>query len=104
MVQTNFIQPLTSTLTPINQVDKLNSTQQKSPTTAFASTLKNAIETLNASQVESDKKTEALATGKITDLHDVTITAQKASIMLDTAVQIQRKAIDAYNEVMRMQV
>ncbi|GAA0298810.1 flagellar hook-basal body complex protein FliE [Gracilibacillus halotolerans] len=103
MVQTNFIQPLT-TLKPVNQIHKTNDLQQKAPTQEFASTLKNAIETLNASQVESDKKTEGLATGKITDLHDVTITAQKASIMLDTAVQIQRKALDAYNEVMRMQV
>jgi len=103
MVQTNFIQPLTS-LIPANQINKTNDIQPKVPTQEFAVSLKNAIERLNASQVESDKKTEGLATGKITDLHDVTITAQKASIMLDTAVQIQRKALDAYNEVMRMQV
>ncbi len=70
----------------------------------FASSLKNAIDTLNNYQVESDKKTQALANGEIDDLHDVMITAQKASITLNTAVEMQRKAIDAYNEVMRMQV
>ncbi|QTN01456.1 flagellar hook-basal body complex protein FliE [Sediminibacillus dalangtanensis] len=70
----------------------------------FANSLKNAIDTLNNYQVESDKKTQALANGEIDDLHDVMITAQKASITLNTAVEMQRKAIDAYNEVMRMQV
>lgn len=71
---------------------------------SFANTLKGAINNLNEMQNLSDQKTEAFATGKIDNLHDVMITAQKASVALETAVQIQRKAIDAYNEVMRMQV
>ncbi len=70
----------------------------------FASNLQNAIESLNNAQLESDKKTTALANGQIDDLHDVMITAQKASILLQTGVQVQKKVIDAYNEVMRMQV
>jgi|SRR5699024_818852 len=71
---------------------------------SFANRLKDAIDHLNQIQTESDKKTEALATGDINDLHDVMVTAQKAGVALETAVQVQRKAIDAYNEVMRMQV
>ncbi|MUK89919.1 flagellar hook-basal body complex protein FliE [Ornithinibacillus sp. L9] len=70
----------------------------------FANVLKSAIEEVNDAQVISDKKTEALARGEIDDLHDVMITAQKASITLETTVQVQRKVIDAYNEIMRMQV
>jgi flagellar hook-basal body complex protein FliE len=72
--------------------------------TSFANHLKDAIDDLNQIQTESDKKTEALATGNINNLHDVMVTAQKSSIALETAVQVQRKVIDAYNEVMRMQV
>ncbi len=48
--------------------------------------------------------TNMLATGKLKDLHNVMITAQKASITLEMTVQIQQKVIDAYNEIMRMQV
>lgn len=70
----------------------------------FSDALKGAIENLNKIQNESDMKTEALAKGEINDLHDVMITAQKSSIMLETTVQIQKKAIDAYNEIMRMQI
>ncbi|MFD2628381.1 flagellar hook-basal body complex protein FliE [Oceanobacillus kapialis] len=71
---------------------------------SFANSLKAAINNVNDHQIASDQKTEALATGQIDDLHDVMITAQKASITLETSVQMQRKVIDAYNEIMRMQV
>lgn len=70
----------------------------------FAAFLKDAVEQVNEAQIMSDNKKEALASGQIDDLHDVMITAQKASITLETSVQIQKKVIDAYNEIMRMQV
>lgn len=70
----------------------------------FANALKGAIDDLNHIQLESDDKTKRLATGEIDDLHDVMITAKKAGIALETTVQIQKKVIDAYNEIMRMQV
>ncbi|WP_066193898.1 MULTISPECIES: flagellar hook-basal body complex protein FliE [Gracilibacillus] len=88
---------------------KLQSTPAASPTVgesqqAFTQQLKQAIEEINQAQAASDQKTQALASGEIDDLHDVMITAQKASITLQTGVEVQRKAVDAYNEVMRMQV
>ncbi|MEN2766453.1 flagellar hook-basal body complex protein FliE [Ornithinibacillus xuwenensis] len=70
----------------------------------FANALKNAINNVNELQNVSDQKTEALAKGEIDDLHDVMITAQKASITLQATVEIQSKVIDAYKEMMRMQV
>nr|WP_028782783.1 flagellar hook-basal body complex protein FliE [Thalassobacillus devorans] len=70
----------------------------------FAADLKQAIAAVNHSQMVSDQKTEALAKGKIDDLHDVMITAKKASITLQTSVEIQSKVIESYREIMRMQV
>src|SRR5699024_6716232 len=70
----------------------------------FAQTLKDTIQNVNDNQIISDIKTEALSKGNIEDLHDVMIKAQKASITLETKVQIQRKVIDDYNQIMRKQV
>ncbi|MBU5267803.1 flagellar hook-basal body complex protein FliE [Virgibacillus proomii] len=70
----------------------------------FADTLKKAIANVNESQVASDKKTEALVNGNVDDLHNVMITAQKSSITLEATVQIQKKVVDAYKEIMSMQV
>nr|WP_242520188.1 flagellar hook-basal body complex protein FliE [Halobacillus kuroshimensis] len=71
---------------------------------SFSGQLKNAVEQLNHVQVVSDEKTKALATGEIDDLHDVMIASQKAGITMQTAVEVQSKVIDAYKEMMRMQV
>ncbi|MDQ0214305.1 flagellar hook-basal body complex protein FliE [Oikeobacillus pervagus] len=70
----------------------------------FASMLKDSIEKLNESQTQSDQMTEKLARGEKVDLHQVMITAQKASISLQLAVEIRNKAVEAYQEMMRMQV
>jgi flagellar hook-basal body complex protein FliE len=88
-------------------IDATVKKQAKSPGEAqasFADALKSALNNVNDLQNLSDKKTEALALGQINDLHDVMITAQKASVTLEATVEIQRKVIDAYNEIMRMQV
>lgn len=77
---------------------------QSTESAGFSDTLKTAINDLNDVQVQSDIKTEMLVNGQIDDLHDVMITAQKASVSLNLAVQMQSKAIDAYNEMMRMQI
>jgi len=71
---------------------------------SFATELKEALNRVSEAEHASNMKTEMLAQGKIDNLHDVMITAQKANITVETAVQIQQKVIDTYNEMMRMQV
>lgn len=95
------LQAIHNSTNQIQRSEKISSGQAQSE---FANSLKAAIDQLNASQVASDVKTEALVNGEIDDLHDVMITAQKASVTLNTAVEVQKKAVDAYNELMRMQI
>lgn len=70
----------------------------------FASFLKDSIDKVNQSQVEADVMAEKLARGENVDLHEVMIAAQKASITLSAAMEIRNKVIEAYQEVMRMQI
>lgn len=78
--------------------------QMTEESTSFADTLKDVLSNVNGLQKESDLKTMQLATGEIEDLHEVMLVAQKATIALETTVQVQKKAVDAYNEIMRMQI
>ncbi|MGX1900339.1 flagellar hook-basal body complex protein FliE [Thermolongibacillus altinsuensis] len=71
---------------------------------AFADFLKKAINQLNKEQVSSDMLTTKLAKGENVDLHQVMIASQKASISLQLAVEVRNKVIEAYQEIMRMQV
>jgi len=92
-------------VSPIEQMQQPQSFNQiKASDTNFRDTLKAAIDHISEIEHESNRKTDLLAEGKIEELHDVMITAQKASITIEASVQIQQKVIDAYNEMMRMQV
>ncbi|SER61252.1 flagellar hook-basal body complex protein FliE [Salipaludibacillus aurantiacus] len=70
----------------------------------FKSWLNTAITDINQAQTASRVMTEKVARGEQVDLHDVMITAEKASVTLQTATEVRNKAIEAYQEMMRMQV
>jgi flagellar hook-basal body complex protein FliE len=71
---------------------------------SFADTLKDAVNDVNQAQKEADVKMQELATGKNHNIHDVMLTAEKADISLKLMVQVRNKIIEAYQEIMKMQV
>lgn len=71
---------------------------------SFAQTLNDAVQNVNQLQKTSDQKMQDLATGKNKNISDVMITAEKADIALRLMVQVRNKIIEAYQEVMKMQV
>lgn len=71
---------------------------------SFAATLKDAISDVNELQKQSDVKMQELATGKTNDIPTVMMAAEKADIALRLMTQVRNKIIDAYQEVMKMQV
>lgn len=71
---------------------------------SFADTLKDAVQNVNQLQKESDVQMEKLATGKAKSLPDVMIAAEKADLAMRLMLQVRNKIIDAYQEVMKMQV
>lgn len=73
-------------------------------TESFANTLKEAIGSVNALQKSADVQAQQLATGKNQNLHETMIATEKADIALRLMVSVRNKVIDAYHEVMKMQV
>lgn len=71
---------------------------------SFKTALNEALHKVNDAQHASQKATDKLARGESIDLHEVMITAQKASITLQTTVEVRNKIVEAYQEIMRMQV
>ncbi|WP_050614772.1 flagellar hook-basal body complex protein FliE [Bacillus testis] len=70
----------------------------------FSSMLKQSLNEVNATQIQSDALTNQLANGGQVDLHSVMIASQKANIMMQTTLEVRNKAVEAYQEMMRMQV
>jgi len=80
------------------------STQKAEEGSSFGSTLKQAIQSVDSLQKDSDLKMQQLATGQNTNIHETMIAAEKADIALRMMVQVRNKMIEAYQEMMRMQV
>lgn len=84
-----------------NNVNKQKLTPYESQKN-FSSFLKDAIGNTNLRQVESDLLTQKLINGENVELHEVMIAAQKASITLNTTMEVRNKVVEAYQEIIRM--
>jgi len=71
---------------------------------SFADTLNAAIGKVNELQLKADKGAQDLATGRTDNIADVMLSTEKADIALRLMVQVRNKMIDAYQEIMKMQV
>ena len=97
------VQNTQNTQNATNQVNNSQKTDSSNQT-SFSELLKNSIDSLNESQVKSDQITNELAAGKDVNLDEVMIAAQKANISLTAATEFRNKAVEAYQEIMRMQM
>ena len=70
---------------------------------AFGSTLASSIDSLQGLQSTSDNLAVKAVTGDLTDVHDYTIAASEAKVAIELTAAVRNKAIDAFNEIMRMQ-
>jgi len=71
----------------------------------FAAMLKNSIDGINGSQLESTRLAREFELGTPdVNLNDVMISMQKASLSFQEMVQVRNKLVSAYHDIMNMQV
>jgi flagellar hook-basal body complex protein FliE len=88
----------------ISQLDISGSSSEATSGVSFSETLNAAIQNVNALQKTSDKGAQDLAAGRTDNVAEVMIASEKADIALRLMVQVRNKIIDAYQEIMKMQV
>jgi flagellar hook-basal body complex protein FliE len=69
---------------------------------SLISSLNNTTGSTTETSVQAENT--ALLTGETDDLHTPIIEAQKAELALNLAIQVRNKVVEAYNQVMNMQV
>ncbi len=70
----------------------------------FGEILKDAISTANELQKQSDQQIQKFMSGESQDLHTTVIAMQKADLSFQMMMQVRNKIVQAYQEIMRMQV
>ena len=78
---------------------------QTNPGADFSSILKQSVDSVNSTQKNAGKLTEAFQAGDPnTNIAEVMVALQKASVSFEAMKQVRGKLVDAYKEIMRMQV
>jgi flagellar hook-basal body complex protein FliE len=70
---------------------------------SFAAALTNGLQSVEALQHNADKLSVQAATGDLTDVHDYMIAATQAKVATELTVAVRNKAIEAFQEIMRLQ-
>ena len=71
---------------------------------SFGKILSDTISQTNDMQLQGDAAVRQLNAGESKNLHEAMIAMEEADISLRFLVQVRNKAMDAYQEIMRMQV
>ena len=71
---------------------------------SFANVLQDSLKQVNALQNEADQAIESLATGGPATLHDTMLAVEKAELSFKLMMQVRNKIVEAYQEILRMQV
>jgi flagellar hook-basal body complex protein FliE len=93
-----------SPIQAIGAVAQTGASTAAKPAAGFADLLGQALGQLQSVSDTANAKVNALATGQNVDLQDVMLSLQAESLSMSLATQVRNKAVEAYQEVFRMQM
>ena len=74
------------------------------PDEGFAALVTQGIENLQGLHKASDTLAVQAATGDLTDIHDYMIASSQSGLATEMTVAVRNKAVEAFTEIMRMQI
>ncbi len=70
----------------------------------FGEALEGMLKDVNNSQLEANHAAQEVSAGRNKDIHGAVLAMEKAEIQFRLLAQVRNKVIEAYREIMRMQV
>ena len=71
---------------------------------SFGDSISSALEAVSQAEFDADAVVQDVAAGGDASVHDLMVAMTKASLTVDLLVQVRNKAVEAYQEIMRMQL
>lgn len=71
---------------------------------SFGNVLTQQLDKLNAVQGKADDLALQAATGDLQSIQDYTIASTEAQLLTQLTVAVRNKAVEAFNDIMRMQI
>ncbi len=70
----------------------------------FGDLFKNTLDSVQSLHKEAQSSAERFMSGEAEDIHKVAMDQQRAHLAFDYVLQVRNKVVQAYQEIMRMQV
>jgi flagellar hook-basal body complex protein FliE len=70
----------------------------------FSAMFRNSVQEVQTFQTQAQQSVDGFLSGESEDLHKVALATQKAELSFEMFLQVRNKVVQAYQEVMRMQV
>lgn len=70
----------------------------------FSKILRDSVDKVNTYQTQADHAIKELVAGRSKNIHETMLTIERADTSLKLMMQVRNKILDAYKEIMRMQV
>ena len=71
---------------------------------SFSEILKDSVDKVNLYQSQADTAIKELVAGRTKNIHETMLTIERADTSLKMMMQVRNKILDAYKEIMRMQI
>ena len=82
----------------------LEPSRAKAGDASFGEVVQRFVADANAQQAQADQAVQRLATGGSDSIHETMLAMAKADLSFRVFVEVQSKVVEAYQEVMRMQM
>lgn len=104
VLDTGAVQEWTSKVNKIDLETGFGTQLEKTSSKTFGEFLQDSINKVNDIQLEANKAIQKLATGESKNIHETMLMVEQAEIAFKTMNQIRSKVLEAYKEIMRMQI
>ena len=93
-----------SSITPIGMPQMPATTGAAGQPGEFQSVLSSAINSIESLQNNAASSVQQFLTGQNEELHTTILATQKAELAFELGLQVRNKVVDAYQEIMKMQM
>ncbi len=101
------ISPIAAGAAPITALTRTPATDETTATgtaTDFGTALTGALDNLQASERTTDELARAAATGDLNRIEDLMVASTETQLTTQLTVAVRNRALESFNEIMRMQL
>lgn len=93
-----------SSISSIPNLPVIQPTGGTSQPGAFQNVLNSAIQTIESANNDASVSVQKFLNGENEELHTAALAVQKANLTFDLGLQVRNKVVDAYQQIMQMQM